>query len=753
MEKTISRSFITLIMLFLTVFSSSGAGVTPPPEWTVNPADYRYDMSLYFNVAFASSKQTVDLSQYEIASFVGDECRGVAEAISGVENCLYMRIHSNSENGETISFKIRNRQTGDVTEIENETIPFEADKAVGLPSAPLNIAIVTYYDVNITATTGGSVNFKNGRYAEGTTLEVTAIPDPNYSFVSWSDGVTEPTRAITVDNDITLEASFEAEKYTLTYIIDGVTIESVKLEFGAKITPVQAPEKPGYTFAGWEGLPETMPANDVTVTGNYTLNKYKLAYVIDGINVETVELEFGAKINPIEAPAKEGHTFAGWTGFPEDMVMPANDVTVTGSYTINKYKLAYVIDGKNVETVELEFGAKINPIEAPAKEGYTFAGWEGLPETMPANDVTVNAVYTVNTYKLTYIVDGENYKTVDVEFGAKITPVEAPAKEGHTFARWEGIPETMPANDVTVNAVYTVNTYKLTYIVDGESYKTVDVEFGAKINPVEAPAKEGHTFARWEGLPETMPANDVTVNAVYTVNTYKLTYIVDGESYKTVDVEFGAKINPVEAPAKEGYTFARWEGIPETMPANDVTVNAVYTVNSYKLTYIVDGESYKTADVEYGAEITPADAPEKEGYTFAGWDGLPDFMPAKDITVSAYYTVNYYKLTVYVDGELFYETELEMGAPIEIPEPEIPSDRIFDGWVEDVPDTMPAHDVEIHGTTSAQSALSSIFVDENTLLTVYNLSGRLLLKDVTIREASDRLSKGIYIINGRKVIL
>ncbi|MDE6358040.1 MAG: InlB B-repeat-containing protein, partial [Duncaniella sp.] len=273
------------------------------------------------------------------------------------------------------------------------------------------------------------------------------------------------------------------------------------------------------------------------------------------------------------------------------------------------------------------------------------------------------------------------------------------------------------------------------------------------INPVEAPAKEGHTFARWEGLPETMPANDVTVNAVYTVNSYKLTYIVDGESYKTVDVEFGAKINPVEAPAKEGHTFARWEGMPETMPANDVTVNAVYTVNTYKLTYIVDDEVYFTADVEYGAEITPADAPEKEGYTFAGWDGLPDFMPAKDITVSAYYTVNYYKLTVYVDGELFYETELEMGAPIEIPEPEIPSDRIFDGWVEDVPETMPAHDVEIHGTTSAQSALSSIFVDENTLLTVYNLSGRLLLKDVTIREASDRLSKGIYIINGRKVIL
>ncbi|MDE5918110.1 MAG: InlB B-repeat-containing protein, partial [Duncaniella sp.] len=87
------------------------------------------------------------------------------------------------------------------------------------------------------------------------------------------------------------------------------------------------------------------------------------------------------------------------------------------------------------------------------------------------------------------------------------------------------------------------------------------------------------------------------------MNSYKLTYIVDGESYKTDDVEFGAKINPVEAPEKEGHTFAGWEGMPETMPANDVTVNAVYTVNSYKLTYIVDDEVYLTADVEYGAEI------------------------------------------------------------------------------------------------------------------------------------------------------
>ena len=67
MKKTISKSLVTLIVLFLTVFSSSGASV--PLEWTVNPADYRYDMSLYFNVAFATNGQQVNLSDYEVASF------------------------------------------------------------------------------------------------------------------------------------------------------------------------------------------------------------------------------------------------------------------------------------------------------------------------------------------------------------------------------------------------------------------------------------------------------------------------------------------------------------------------------------------------------------------------------------------------------------------------------------------------------------------------------------------------------------
>ncbi len=373
---------------------------------------------------------------------------------------------------------------------------------------------------------------------------------------------------------------------------------------------------------------------------------------------------------------------------------------------------------------------------------------------MPAKDVTVSGSFAVNSYKLTYVVDGEVYLEETVAYGSKIAAASAPEKEGYTFSGWEGLPEVMPAKDVTVSGSFTVNSYKLTYVVDGEVYLEETVAYGSKIEAASAPEKEGYTFSGWEGLPEVMPAKDVTVSGSFAVNSYKLTYVVDGEVYLEETVAYGSKIAAAPAPEKEGYTFSGWEGLPEVMPAKDVTVSGSFTVNSYKLTYVVDGEVYLEETVAYGSKIEAASAPEKEGYTFSGWEGLPEVMPAKDVTVTAVYDVNYYKLTVYLDGEVYFEAELEMGAEINIPDPgELPSDKVFDGWVEEIPETMPSHDVEIHGTTSVYSGLSSIFADEDTLFTVYNIRGVLLMKDVTLQEASKKLTGGFYIINGRKVMI
>ena len=100
---------------------------------------------------------------------------------------------------------------------------------------------------------------------------------------------------------------------------------------------------------------------------------------------------------------------------------------------------------------------------------------------------------------------------------------------------------------------------------------------------------------------------------------HTLKYMVDGELYKSYEIEENEIITSEASPTKEGYTFSGWSDIPATMPANDVTITGTFSINKYNLTYKVDGEDYKIVQVDYGATITPEAAPTREHYTFSGW--------------------------------------------------------------------------------------------------------------------------------------
>jgi len=157
---------------------------------------------------------------------------------------------------------------------------------------------------------------------------------------------------------------------------------------------------------------------------------------------------------------------------------------------------------------------------------------------------------------------------------------------------------------------------------------------------MQEPTKEGHTFRGWSDIPETMPASDVTVEGTFTVNHYTITYMIDGEVYATDSIAYGAKIEPMQEPTKEGHTFSGWSDIPETMPASDVTVEGTFTVNYYTVTFVVDGEVYQSISVKYGTEIELPAAPEKEGYIFTGWIDVPATMPAEDIVIEGKFEIN-----------------------------------------------------------------------------------------------------------------
>ena len=222
--------------------------------------------------------------------------------------------------------------------------------------------------------------------------------------------------------------------------------------------------------------------------------------------------------------------------------------------------------------------------------------------------MNINEVDFTPIHKLTYLVDDEEYKVYEIAEGATITPEPTPTKEGYTFSGWSEIPETMPAYDVTVTGTFSINKYKLTYKVDGVEYKRYELEYGAEITPEPAPTKEGYTFSGWSEIPETMPAYDVTVTGSFAVNQYLITYMIGDEVYQKENVDYGATIVLPNVPEREGYSFA-WIDAPEKMPAHDITINGAYTSGMWGVsnddattnTYTISG--YKTDKPRRGVNI------------------------------------------------------------------------------------------------------------------------------------------------------
>ena len=531
------------------------------------------------------------------------------------------------------------------------------------------------------------------------------------------------------------------KSYNVTYKIGEEVYATYSIECFSEIPLPDTPQKEGHTFSGWSNIPATMPAEDITITGSFSVNSYNVTFVVDGEVYHTVSVNYGEAITLPQEPTKIGHTFSGWEGLPA--TMPAEDITITALFGVNSYNVTFVVDGEAYQTVSVNYGEAIALPEEPTKEGHTFSGWSNIPATMPAEDITITGSFSVNSYNVTFVVDGEVYHTVSVNYGEAITLPQEPTKIGHTFSGWEGLPATMLAEDITVTALFGVNSYNVTFVIDGEVYQTVSVNYGEAIALHEEPTKEGHTFSGWSNIPATMPAEDIIVTGSFSVNSYNLTFVVEGEVYHTVSVNYGEAITLPEKPTKEGHTFNGWEGLPATMLACDVTVVASFVVNSYNLIYMIDGEVYYTTHIEYGATIQEIETPYKEGHTFSGWNSvIPEVMPANDVVINGSFTVNSYMVFFIVDEAVYHMSTVKYNEEIELPSSPVKDGYIFSHW-DGLPEVMPAENVVVWAVFDVDTAINELKGESGKVKTIYDLNGRKVVNP----------QKGLYIIDGEKVFI
>ena len=530
---------------------------------------------------------------------------------------------------------------------------------------------------------------------------------------------------ILADGSLVLKVYYSRNVYTIEYYtFDGLYQRVENIKFGANVIIPENPSRTGYTFDGWDNtIPSTMPAENLTFTAKWVANGntlYKVQHYQEQLNGEYALFEtrnhYGTSDSVVDAPINN------YTGFTYNPSFGASFVTgvveADGSlvlrvyYSRNTYTIRYISNGSGYETYEnVYYGANTPKPVDPAKVGWTFIEWDQvIPETVPAHDITLNAVWKINQYKLTIIYGNGNADSEFVlDFEEQVPQIFDPTRVGYTFKEWsEGIPATMPAEDLEISAVWTINQYTLTIDVDGVK-TTVEYDYNEAVEVPAAPSKTGYTFAGWANLPSVMPATDVTTTATWTINQY--TYIFqdeDGTELKKVTADYGTTIVAPADPTKAAtqqytYTFAGWDQEFDIL-TGDVVIKATYgsTVNQY--TYIFqneDGTELKKVTADYGTTIVaPADptkaATAEYTYTFAGWNQEFDTL-TEDIVIKATYTQtsNIYTLTVVVDGveQAFNYAYGSQVTPIADPQKD---GYTFVEWSIAIPTIMPAENVTVN---------------------------------------------------------
>ena len=501
-----------------------------------------------------------------------------------------------------------------------------------------------------------------------THAEPTKDTDEHYSyeFSGWQPAITD------VSGDATYTATFTSTpvEYTITFDTDGGTpVAPIKQGYDKEITAPAAPTKTGYTFAGWDKeIPATMPAENMTIKALWTVNQYTITFNTDGgTEIASKTQNYGTDIAAPADPTKTGYTFVKWDrAIPA--TMPAEDVTITAQWKINQYTITFFdTDGvTEILAITQDYGTAITAPADPTKTGYTFAGWDrAIPATMPAENVTITAKWTVNQYTITLMVDGTEQITIRDDYGADISQyIGAINKEGYDFIGWakeDGTlftQTTMPAENLVLHACWGIkNQYTITFDTDGGTeIAPIIADYGTPIAAPADPTKIGYTFAGWDkDIPVTMPAENVTITAKWTINQYTIAFDTDGGSYiAPITQDYNTAVTAPENPSKTGYTFAGWDmAIPATMPAENVTIKAQWTINQYTITFDTDGGStIESITQDYGTDIIAPAAPTKEGYVFDGWDkNIPATMPAENLYIKAKWKAKTYNITWIVDGQ------------------------------------------------------------------------------------------------------
>ena len=431
---------------------------------------------------------------------------------------------------------------------------------------------------------------KSESVPEGNSATPPSDPSRNgYVFKGWNGTYTN------ISSNVDITAIYK-KLYTVQFLNwNGDLLKSENVEEGKSATAPSDPSRTGYTFTGWDKSFSNVQS-DLTITAQYTIKEYTVIFVdYNGTALKTQTVTHGSSATAPSNPSREGYTFTGWN--PSNFSNITSDLTVTAQYTINKYTVTFKDWNGTIlkEEQNVTHGSSATPPSNPSKEGHTFTGWDKSFSNVTSN-LVVTAQYEINKYTVTFVY-WNNGTTVSeeqtVNYGSGAIAPSIPSKEGHTFDRWDTDFSSVKSN-LTITAIYIKNTYTVTFIYwnNGTVSNTQTVEYGSQATPPNIPSREGYTFTGWNPSNFSNITGDLTVTAQYAINTYTVIFKdYDGTILKEEQiVEYGSDAIPPNNPSREGYTFTGWDTVFSNVKSN-LVVTATYIENTASINKILIGDT------------------------------------------------------------------------------------------------------------------------------------------------------------------
>ena len=543
----------------------------------------------------------------------------------------------------------------------------------------------------------GTASDQTLKYTETIDLP-TDIKKPNYTFVGFTynnnlykDSVKVADLVTNnVITEITLEASYEEEVYTITFDSKGGSaVTSINVKFNDKAPVPTEPTRTGYTFLGWfEANKDTkFDFTNTPVTSNLTLeakwkaNKVNVTfdYNYESVQTTTVEQKYHDYYKFPTEPTRTGYIFLGWFENKENgeevlantYVTNEQEHTLYAHWKIDKYKVIFDSNGgTEIEQNELAYGQVIPEPTEPKREGYDFLGW--FTDATNGTQITFNNNLTVGSDDVTYYAHWEAYpytvkydglaeeKNTKYDEKFTITNKEVP-KKGYEFIGWST--EENPSS-VLYNK--------------GEEVINLSVEYNGTVtlHPVYRSINYTITFNSNTGTGHLDNINNVTYNQ----NTLTL---------------------PTNTFTKYGYTFKGWSlsnnggavysdnatlnnseiiNLLQNSDSNTVTLYAIFEANSYTINFNgnandVTGET-SSMRVSYDELNNKLNKNKfvRNGYSFLGWavkvnnvdrflyenedlitNDLYQYVVDGQVTLYALWQLNTYTVSYYDDSTLVFK--------------------------------------------------------------------------------------------------